>query len=276
MPNFEDFGAKRRNAEDCERIAEQIRAALSLGADERLPPVMELFARAREALPEARSLDLHIRDDAGVADGTAVAHPDSCEIHVGMDFVDGALTDRADVRFVAVHELMHILFHRGAPRYFKKPGGNVLVPFIQDKHESAEWQADRLARACLMPRSMVEHFPDAYALATAAGVPWHEAKERTSELTPLKKRQTPPEVQNAITELERQAAKGTAAQARAEANQLKLRLWNALPTVQGEEAALVRRCGKFQIHWLEFGKTTGRGWFIESGKIVSFFAIQSK
>lgn len=275
MPDFEDFGAKRRNPEDCERIADQIRVALGLGADERLPPVMELFAKVRETLPEAQGLDLHIRNDAGVADGTAIAHPDSCEIHVGMDFVDGALTDRADTRFVAVHELMHILLHRGAPRYFKKAGGNILVPFIRDKHESAEWQADRVARALLMPRSVVERFPYAHALASATGVPLDEAKNRIAELAPTRKRQTPPDVQSVINSLDRQAAKGTAAEARAEANQLKLRLWNALPAVQGEDPTLVRKCGSYQIHWAEFGKTTGRGWFIDRGRIVSFFAIQS-
>lgn len=246
MPNFEDFGAERRNAEDCERIADQMRAAADLTPIERLPAFMELLETARHYFPQARNLQLVVRGD--ILEGDAVAFPNSQEIHVDMNFVDGALADSPAVRFIGVHELMHIIFHRGAPQYFKKRDGNVLVPFLRDQHETAEWQADRLARAFFMPWLMVQRYPNALELASAAGVPLEQAQKRIAELTPPKQRPTPPTVSRLIAELERKATRGTAAQAQTDATDLKLRLWNALPAVPGEDAAYVRKCGSFQIH----------------------------
>ena len=276
MADYEDFGAIRRNAEDCEQAAEQLRMALNVGPNDRLPPVMELFERARQSLPEAKELDLVVLDEKAGLNGAAVAYPERREIHIDMNFVDRALVDDVDARFVGAHELMHVIFHRGAPKYFKKPGGNVLVPFLRDKHETAEWQADRIARALLMPRSFAQMFTNAYELAKAAGAPLIEAEKRMIELLPSRARKTPNSVARLIADLNLKTQKGVLAERKAQAASLKLDLWNALPVPPCEDSEAVRICGKYQIHWNEFGKTTGCGWFIENGAIVSFFATQNR
>lgn len=276
MDDFEDFGAKRRNAEDCERAAEQLRQALNIAPDVRLPAVMELFHLARQSLPEAKNLDLVVLEDRANLNGAAVAYPDRCEIHVDLDFVQRAFADDAYARFFGAHELMHIVFHRGAPKYFKKPGGNILVPFLHDKHERAEWQADRIARALLMPRQLVQIFGNAYDLAIGAGAPLAEAHNRLFELQPPHSRKTPKTVARLIANLNRHAVKGTLAESRVHAESLKSELWDALPLVSGEDPEAVRKCGKYQISWKDFGKTTGCGWYIDNGVIISFFATQNR
>lgn len=52
------------------------------------------------------------------------------------------------------------------------------------------------------------------------------------------------------------------------------KLFYSLPAVEGEDPLLVRQCGKYQIAWNERGRTTECGWFIEDGRVVSFYSIR--
>lgn len=274
MDEFEDFGAKRRNAEDCERIAATLRKALGGVGDDRMPPLMEIFENARLNVPEASKLDFIVRTDEAMGDAAAFAKPDLQEIHGSVTFAQKAQTDSSEARFIGTHELVHVIFHRGAPIYFRKNAGNIIYSFL-DKQQSSEWQADSITRAIHMPPKMVATCTSAYQLAEKSGMPIKEAIERIRELEPDKPRATPSDVASKLAALNRDAAKGTPGFRRLEAEAVKIQLWNDLPTIDGEPAAGIRLCGKYQIWWNDFGKTTGCGWYIENGKIVPFFGSRS-
>jgi Zn-dependent peptidase ImmA (M78 family) len=249
-----------------------LRGALGGGADDRMPPLMEMFENARRNVPEAAGLELVVRSDAAMADALAFAVPEEQEIHIASAFADEALRDSPEARFYGIHELNHIIFHSGAPRFFRKSDGNVVYAFLHDQHETTEWQADRIARATFMPRGMVDSCTDALHLAKAAGVPFRHAALRIKELQDGKARSTPSDIALKIAALVCEASRDEPSSSRRQAEVLKLRLWNALPTIDGENGSLSRRCGIYRILWKEFGKTTGCGWFIDGGQITSFFA----
>ena len=112
---FDDFGAKRRNADECERAGSVLREALGGVDQDRMPPVMEMLANARRNVPEAAKLDVVARSAEQMGDAAAFAKPDKCEIHVGPSEVEGALNDENGARFTYLHELVHVIFHAGAP-----------------------------------------------------------------------------------------------------------------------------------------------------------------
>ena len=273
--DLEDFGAKRRNAEECERAAATIRLALGGLENTRMPPIMQMLESARNLLPEANTLAVVVHQDDEMGEADAFAIPEKQEIHFGASFAQRAMDDLPDARFVGLHELMHVVFHSGAPRYFRMSTGNVLCPFIHDKHESAEWQADRMTRAVFMPKEMVTSCKDTLTLAQRAGVPLCEAAARMKELSEVAARVTPIATALKIAALASANAKGTTEYTRLKAQELKLKLWCKLPTIEGEAPTESRKCGPFRIAWKEFGKTTECGWFIEKEQIVSFFSTRN-
>jgi Zn-dependent peptidase ImmA (M78 family) len=273
---FDDYGQKRRNAEECERAGSVLRTALGGGADDRMPSLIEMFQNARKNVPEANSLDIVIRSDEAMGDDRAFAVPDEQDIYVGLAFHDEISRDSPEARFDGIHELMHIVFHRGAPRFFRKAGGNVLYAFLHDQHEQAEWQADRITRAVFMPAAMVASCDNALQLSKAAGVPLRQAVERIKELAKREPRATPDDILIKLAELARDGSASSAELRRRQAELLKMQLWSELPAVEGEDKATVRKCGSYQIFWNEFGKTTQCGWFIENGHIVSHFSLRMR
>lgn len=272
---YEDYGASRRNEHDCERIGQTLRQALGGCGDDRMPSIIEILHLARLNIPEAKNLDLVVTHDDAMGSALAFAIPTKQEIFVKSSFVEEALADTPDARFLAFHELVHIIFHRGAPRYFRMADGNVVSPFLHDKRERAEWQADRITRATFMPTTMVANCATPLELAQKSGTPLVQAIERMKELREREAKTTPSDIAWNIALLIREGAKGTPASARLEAEALKTKLWNALPFLSGENPKFVRQCGKYQIYWDQFGKTSGCGWFIEGGKIISFFASRN-
>jgi Zn-dependent peptidase ImmA (M78 family) len=242
----------------------------------RMPPILQIFENARRNVPEAEFLEIVVRTDDAMEEDNAFALPDKQEVHVRQSFVSDALQDSPEARFLGVHELMHVVFHRGAPRFFRKNAGNVIYAFLHDKEKTAEWQADRIARAILMPPTMVASCKDALQLSQLAGVPLKEAARRTEELAERNRRSTPNDIAVRIATLASDASEGTPQFGRQKAELLKLQLWSALPTVDGEDKSTVRKCGAYQIFWNEFGKTTQCGWFIENGRIMSYFAMRSR
>jgi Zn-dependent peptidase ImmA (M78 family) len=210
-----------------------------------------------------------------MGDARAFALPEDQEIHIGLSLHDEIALDTAEARFDGIHELVHVVFHRGAPRFFRKSEGNVVYAFLHD-HERAEWQADRIARAIFMPPAMVSKCRDVLKLAELAGVPIRQAIERIRELDVNKERKTPVDIELKLAVLKREAAQGTTDFHRYAMQEIRLRLWNELPTIEGEDPANSRRCGDWRILWNEFGKTTECGWFIENGRIYSYFASRHR
>ena len=176
------------------------------------------------------------------------------------------------MRSLILHELAHLLLHTGQDKFFRISEGNVLYhSFLHGDETRAEWQANRVMRAILMPPEMVARAANARELAEISRSPFSEAIARIQDLTPTKGHSVSHQILAAISELKLNAASNPAEHARIEAETLKLKLWSKLPTLPGEDKRKVRLCGKYQILWNEFGKTTGCGWFIEDGKIRAHY-----
>jgi hypothetical protein len=103
----------------------------------------------------------------------------------------------------------------------------------------------------------------------AARAPFDEVPKRIREFEEDKPRSTPLDIRIARAKLAAQAVGPNGSRELAEV--LKLELWSRLTTIEGEDPIEYRLCGKYRVAWSEFGKTTGCGWFLEEGKIVSFF-----
>lgn len=115
---FDDYGAVRRNADECERAAVTLREALGGKSADCMPPLMQMFENARHNVPEAKFLEIVVRSDDAMGEDTAFALPDKQEIHVRQSFVGDALQDSPAARFLGLHELTHIIFHRGRRVFF--------------------------------------------------------------------------------------------------------------------------------------------------------------
>lgn len=269
--NFEDTGATQRNAEDCERIAQVLRPLLGCGEGERVPPISAALNLGRANIPQLKELELVVRSDYSMGRAHAAAVPDTLEIEIRESDVDAIMVDAPKMRFAILHELTHVLLHTGQGKFFRVAEGNVVHSFLGHDNDRAEWQADRVARAILMPREMVSRAANAHELAQLSGSPLREAIARIKDLTPPKGHTTPQSVVNAISKLKLNAATTPAERAKLEAEDRKLELWSSLPAVAGEDKCEVRLCGKYQIRWSEFGRTTGCGWFIENERIHAHY-----
>lgn len=263
---FEDFGVP---PVDCEQFGASLRHAV--GCDDlcRLPSMMQVYEAARQNLNGLDGLDFVIRPDEHMDHDLAYADPARSEVNIGKTLFEKILEDEPRARFIALHELVHVWVHKGMPRFFLKREGNATYNFLAE-NTRAEVQADRIARAALMPPKMIADCrSDTLRLGLAARVAFDEAAKRIREFEEDKPRQTPLDIRIARAKLAAQAAGRNSAREFAEV--LKLELWSRLPTIEGEDPLEYRLCENYRVAWSEFGKTTGCGWFIEKGKIVSFF-----
>lgn len=260
---FDDDGVPWHSERDCEASAATLRKLLGVEAGP-LPHIMEVLDRARQRIAEAKDLALLPRPDEVMGRALAYAKSADREIVARQSIVEGAIDDEPLPRYVLIHELEHIIFHKG-PRKFRIATGNQRLKFLSDQ-TSAEWQADYIARAMFMPPEMVQAAESSADLARTARVPLAEAEARTRQLwgrhvSVFDKSTEPSTSTQPVTPL-------------SDFDALKLRLWKDLPTIPGEHAAKSRLCGMFRILWSEYGLTSQCGWFLDRGKIVASFTFR--
>lgn len=258
--------------EACEKSGATLRIAL--GVDKgRLPPIMNVLASARRNLPEATDFELVVRPDELMGEADAYAKFDDREIFVKPSILEAALDDDDVARDILLHELIHLILHRG-PKKFRIANGNQTPAFI-DKHNSAEWQADRIARALFMPPEMVDEATSPADLARRAGVPLKNALSRIADLQEGQAKVIPLDLQRKFFDRELGSRNSNFFTNRTpQANDEILEQWNKLPVLDGEDPREFRRCSKWRVAWNEFERTTECGWFIDDGRIVSYFEMR--
>lgn len=263
---FEDYHVKQRSFQQCEQAGQQLRISIGCFNDERVPHILETLSRL--------NLGLLVRSAEAMNGASALALPDQGEIHFREDVFHELIDDKPSARFDALHELAHVSFHkgqRGQTRFFKMTSGNVLLPFVVDDH-SVEEQADRIARAVLMPEAMVEKHGDVRNLCNVAGAPLNQGGKRIYDLEIRKAGTVSADTHINIARLKSSNPTSKAQQSKLKAEELKHLLWSKLPLVSGEDPAKNRRCGPYRVVWSDFGKITECGWFIEDNQVISYFA----
>jgi len=269
---FDDYEVRWMGEEACERSGATLRDILGDGR-KRLPHIMNVLESARRKIPEAKDLELIVRSDEFMGRADAFAKGKDREIFVKQSVLESALEDDDAARYVLLHELNHIIFHPG-PRKFRIATGNKTPAFIH-KHNSAEWQADRIARAVFMPPEIVDAATSPLDLARTAGVPLTEARNRLADLRAGQPKVLPPDLQRELVAMRASTLRPECFEKQAlQSEEKKLRLWNKLPTIDRENPSECRICGKYQITWNEFERTTQCGWFIDDGRIVSSFEMK--
>ncbi len=269
--NHEDTGATPRSADECERIGAYLRRTAGCDNEDRLPAILIVLDRARENVPELSGLLLTVRPAPMMETKRGTANPDDREIEISEEDLDGVVADEPEIRFTLAHELVHVLLHTGQGKFFRMTDGNIVYPFLREDDRRAEWQADRIARAMLMPPAMVARAKSARELASMSGSPLAQAFARIQELTAHQGKATPKSVLGELSKFRLSTASSPNEILKLQAESEKLRLWNNLPKVQGEQPQQVRMCGKYQIFWKEFGQMTGCGWFIEDSQIHAYY-----
>lgn len=264
---FSDHHGALLSFDTCEKCAMIIRTRLGLDESQPIPAVSG-------ALVEL-GFECVVRSAEAMAGQDAFAIPAKQEIHFRQDIFERVLEDEEGARFIGLHEAAHGLVHDGETRYFKLSDGNVLLPFVSDD-DSIETQADRIARAALMPMKMVEQCSNSRELAILARVPLAEAVKRLRDIFSRSSRVVPAVVSAGISQLRTDTAASNAARSKALAEETKLRLWNALPFVDREDPTYNRKCEGYWVRWDEFGKSTQCGWFIEGNEVKSWFAFRSR
>lgn len=268
----EDYDVPWMSEEACEKSAATLRKVLRVGKG-RLPPIMNVLESARRNVPEAKDFELVVLADELMGRVDAYAKFDNREIFVKQSIFEAALDDNDATRDVLLHELIHLIFHRG-PRKFRIANGNQTPAFI-DKHNSAEWQADRITRALLMPPEMVDGAASPLDLARTAGVPLKNALSRIADLQAGQSKVIPFDLQRELAARNASTLQPTCFEnATRRAEEQKLKLWNNLPAIDGEDPSETRMCGKYWLTWNEFERTTGCGWFLDGGRIVSSFDMK--
>lgn len=262
-----DYHGRFLSFDACEQAASIIRDRLGLDDIQGVPSISSvLFMLGFECV---------VRSEDSMSGQEAFAIPEEKEIHFRQDVFERVLDDQDDARFVGLHEVAHGLVHEGPQRYFKMTDGNVLLPFASED-ESTETHADRIARAVLMPKKMVEQCNGVLDLAKRARVPVKEASARLHDLLSRSIRALPSSAAEAIDQFRVASAKGSAAQTKAKAEHLKAQLWRALPMIEGEDPSFNRACEGYWIRWDQFGKMTECGWFIEGDAARSWFASRHR
>lgn len=240
------------------------------GGGGKLPPLMDGLACLRSNVPPLNGLELVAVSDEAMGRARAKARPDELDVIIGVTLLGEIIDDKENARFDLMHELAHILWHKGSAEKFLIEGGNKVFP-SQYESENAEWQADRIARAALMPPSMVVSNASDHELAIAARVERKHAYLRRDDLSARDAKVVSTGLALKIAQFKN--AVGTQAKL-AQRDLLKLSLWNKLPTISDEPPEHNRQCGMYWIRWAEFGKATECGWFIEDGRIRSFFGAR--
>jgi Zn-dependent peptidase ImmA (M78 family) len=262
----DDFGGTSFSFEQCEIAATELRRLLGCHSNDPLPAISSVLAQLR--------IDILVRSFDEMGDSAAWAKPDDSEIHMREDIFLDYIVDGPAGRFCAAHELGHICFHKGhvgPVRFFKKARPIERLAFLSDD-TSVEETADRIARALFMPKAMVANAKTARDLAQLARVPIDVAVKRIKDLAERNAGTVSPEIRFSISKLKESVNPRKSLGNAPSMVVLKLELWNALPTIAGEDPNQNRSCGSYWIRWSEFGRTTQCGWFIESGTICSYFA----
>jgi len=269
---FDDYEVPWMSEEACEKSAATLRKILGMGKG-RLPPIMNVLESARRNVPEAKDFELIVLADESMGRADAYAKFDDREIFVKQSIVEAALGDNDAARDVLLHELNHLIFHRGPPK-FRIANGNQTPAFI-DKHNSAEWQADRITRALFMPPEMVDAAASPLDLARTAGVPLKAALSRIADLQAGQSKVIPLDIQRKLADRELGAQSSNCfANRTTQSDAEKLKLWNELLAIEGKDPGESRMCGTYWIDWNEFERTTECGWFINGGQIVSSFKMR--
>jgi len=265
--HFDDYGSRHLSFEACERLAMQIRARIGCSGGEPVPPIAEALNRMG-IVPEVRSANY-------MGDALASAKLATKDIEIREDLIDEILKDSPLARFTLLHEVAHLADHGHLKlsKLFRKSSGNELFRFYTPD-ESVEGQADSIADAVAMPIDMVNTCANAKELAQTAGMPLSRAFARFNIVRSRFGRRLSSVERATVAELRAQTAATPAERRTREQEAKKLRLWSALPEIDGEDSTVARRCGRYRIFWIEFGRTTDCGWLIEGDEIVSYFALR--
>lgn len=259
--DYEDFGVAPLSVDKIEARADELRKWLELGPTSAVPRISEAFGRLGFTI-HSRSLDEM---------GRAKAYFDKLngEIHFREDVRDQLQDDVPAARWVALHELGHVLLkHELQQRAFLVDGGNTRLGFLSDD-ASAETQADRFADAILMPRTMIASVHSARQLVELANAPLERAFVRYNLVKTFEVRATPDGIKEAISRLHAsvKALDNSKHDANVDIEKLKRSLWLALPVLKGNWRSLD---GRWAICWDYFERTRSGGWRIVDGGIVAW------
>ena len=262
----EDFGVKSRSFEQCEQAASQLRIGLGCVGDERIPDISSALSQL--------DLDVIVRTEMQMGEASAFARPDEREIHIREDMFGDYLDDKPNARFTALHELAHVSVHKGQfgqSRFFKMTNGNILLPFLSDD-EGMEEQADRIARAALMPKAMVATHATPLNLAKAAGAPIAEAIKRIRELNVRKAGHLTNDIKSGIAQLAASASGINRNKKSVLSIDQRAKLAWTIAATAGKESPDEYRAidGKWVIRWSRFQQSVPGGWRLEADNIIAW------
>ncbi len=254
--NFDEIG-RSIPVRLLEEIAAEFRRELGIDEDVATFDVLQATWRASSLDGPTRGLQVLRRPDEYMEGSDAWVKFDPLRIEIKESKHSEAAAHQPDARFLVAHELLHARIHDGSLKHRRSDGPQRINflrrdPLLELSHSnmSKEVQADQAARAFLMPPKFVSQARSASSLALLCAVPIREARIRFAQINDGPRLLSP----DLSLEIE------------------KRRLWEALPTIAGENSASSRLCGMYRVIWAEYGLTTQCGWFIEKGNIVAFFS----
>lgn len=263
--DLEDFGVKFRSFEQCEQAASQLRIGMGCVGDERIPHISAALSQM--------DLDVIVGSEMQMRRASAFAKPDVKEIYFREDVFADYLDDKPSARFTALHELAHVSVHKGQVgqgRFFKMTNGNVLLPFLSDD-EGMEEQADRIARAALMPKTMVAKHGAPLALAEAAGAPMKEAIKRIHELTIRRAGVVTDGIKSRIAQITIKSGLNRNLKSVLSIEQRAKLAWElAAPAPKDPSSEYRIINNKWTIRWSRFQQSVPGGWRLDGDKIIAW------
>ena len=163
----------RRNENDIERLAMQVRVGLGVGPSDRIAmqPVLEF---ALDEMVDGAYFEVVADKELDGAEGrTDWAQPRIC-LSAGTYSRLGQSDPRA--RMTVAHELGHLLMHTRQPVFHYKTR-------TKDRTLDPEWQADYFAAALLMPRNAFRKMRSVAQARAAFGVSRQAALRRARDLS---------------------------------------------------------------------------------------------
>ncbi len=138
--------------------------------------LLRAFNQRRQA-----KVDIQIRPDNAMGRANAFVSGDRKSLFLRESLTTRASAGDPQAIFDVVHELGHLVLHpnRG-PELPRMIDGNIRSRGL-DKNSSAEYQANRFARAFLMLPEEIEQFDDVDPLAENCNVPVKQAELRLTE-----------------------------------------------------------------------------------------------
>jgi IrrE N-terminal-like domain len=234
-----------------------------------------------DPLLQSLGIELEVESDRWMGRAIALASrsKEQKRIHVRRSLSKALRDDDDEARFILFHEIGHLFLHRGAEMKPRIVDGNHREAFIRAE-ESAEIQADTFARSFALPRNFPWWNKADELIGKIVGIPERFVRERRSEIEPkasLSKLYSELGIMRGDAALNR--TKFYSRETLASVAIQKHELWDKLPIIDGEDPALYRRCGMYQIAWKDYGKPnppSQMGWLIRDGRIRSYFEMSSR